>query len=61
MGKKKKTETEQPATPKQRKILSGPLRDKSRTMARMVAAVGKVIQKKDIPDLPLSILPLLPE
>ncbi|SFO16697.1 DNA-binding transcriptional regulator, AcrR family [Paenimyroides ummariense] len=53
MGRKKKSETEiskEPA-PKERKVLSGPLRDKSRTMARMVAAVGKVIQKKGYPGL----------
>lgn len=49
MEKKKKTEKETP--PKPRKTLSGPLRDKSRTMARMVAAVGKVIQKKGYPGL----------
>lgn len=36
---------------KERKRTSGPLRDKSRTMARMVAAVGKVIQKKGYPGL----------
>ncbi|MGV0827725.1 hypothetical protein ACTS9C_02370 [Empedobacter brevis] len=48
MGRKKKTETEDTAqpVPKVRKATSGPLRDKSRTMARMIAAVGKVIQKK---------------
>ncbi|MNK98506.1 hypothetical protein D3C87_1188720 [compost metagenome] len=53
MGRKKKSETEitQESTPKERKTLSGPLRDKSRTMARMVAAVGKVIQKKGYPGL----------
>lgn len=47
MGRTKKIEvekTEKPE-PKKRKTLSGPLRDKSRTMARLVAAVGKVIQK----------------
>lgn len=31
---------------KERKVTSGPLRDKSRTKAKMVAAVGKVILKK---------------
>ena len=31
---------------KPRKPSQGPLRDKERTMARMVASVGKVIQKK---------------
>lgn len=36
---------------KKRKVTSGPLRDKSRTMARMVAAVGKVIQKRGYPGL----------
>lgn len=53
MGRKKKTEIEntEDSTPKPRKTLSGPLRDKSRTMARMVAAVGKVIQKKGYPGL----------
>lgn len=53
MGRKKKTEIEntEDTTPKTRKTLSGPLRDKSRTMARMVAAVGKVIQKKGYPGL----------
>ena len=53
MGRKKKNETEntEKALPKPRKTLSGPLRDKSRTMARMVAAVGKVIQKKGYPGL----------
>lgn len=53
MGRKKlsETETTQQSTPKERKTLSGPLRDKSRTMARMVAAVGKVIQKKGYPGL----------
>lgn len=53
MGRKKKIELEntEDSTPKTRKTLSGPLRDKSRTMARMVAAVGKVIQKKGYPGL----------
>lgn len=32
--------------PKERKTTSGLIRDKSRTMARMVTAVGKVLQKK---------------
>ncbi len=31
--------------PKPRKTISGPLRDKARTKARLVAAVGKVIQR----------------
>ena len=31
---------------KERKVTSGPIRDKERTKARMIAAVGKVIQKK---------------
>ena len=47
----RKKETEQEDQPKKRKTTSGPLRDKSRTMARMVAAVGKVIQKKGYPGL----------
>jgi len=34
------------AKPQVRKTASGPIRDKSRTMAKMVAAVGKVIQKQ---------------
>ncbi|WP_164122472.1 MULTISPECIES: TetR/AcrR family transcriptional regulator [Sphingobacterium] len=47
MGRTKKTESGQTEKkePKTRKTLSGPLRDKSRTMARLVAAVGKVLQK----------------
>lgn len=47
MGRTKKTESDQTEKqePKTRKTLSGPLRDKSRTMARLVAAVGKVLQK----------------
>lgn len=32
--------------PKQRKVTAGPVREKARTMARLVTAVGKVIQKK---------------
>lgn len=40
--KKKKEET----AAKIRKVSSGPIRDKSRTMHKMVAAVGKVLQKK---------------
>lgn len=53
MRRKKKSEIEinHESTPRERKVLSGPLRDKSRTMARMVAAVGKVIQKKGYPGL----------
>lgn len=53
MARMKKSETEinKESTPKERKVLSGPLRDKSRTMARMVVAVGKVIQKKGYPGL----------
>lgn len=43
MGRKKKVISE--PQKKARKVTSGPLRDKSRTMARMVAAVGKVLQK----------------
>ncbi|WP_413513969.1 TetR/AcrR family transcriptional regulator [Myroides odoratus] len=39
---KKKEET----AAKIRKVSSGPIRDKSRTMHKMVAAVGKVLQKK---------------
>ena len=41
--KKKITEDNQK---KERKVTSGPIRDKERTKARMIAAVGKVIQKK---------------
>lgn len=37
--------------PKSRKVPSGLLRDKSRTQARMVASVGKVLQKKGYPGL----------
>lgn len=41
---KKKVTEDNPK--KQRKVTSGPIRDKERTKARMIAAVGKVIQKK---------------
>lgn len=53
MERKKKAEIEnkESETPKVRKTYSGPLRDKSSTMARMVAAVGKVIQRKGYPGL----------
>jgi len=34
-----------------RKVTSGPVRDKARTMKKMIAAVGKVIQKKGYPGL----------
>ncbi len=43
--------SEQPKHKKLRKPSDGPLRNKTRTMARMVAAVGKVIQKKGYPGL----------
>lgn len=36
--------TDAPA--KKRKVSSGPIRDKTRTMNKMIAAVGKVLQKK---------------
>lgn len=49
--KKSNTKNTEKTPPKIRKVSSGPLRDKSRTMARMVAAVGKVIQKKGYPGL----------
>lgn len=53
MSSKKKEVEKEKIKPekKKRKVTSGPLRDKSRTMARMVAAVGKVIQKKGYPGL----------
>jgi len=41
---KKKVTEDHPK--KERKVTSGPIRDKERTKARMIAAVGKVIQKK---------------
>lgn len=41
------TDVEQQVEPaKVRKVSSGPIRDKARTMSKMVAAVGKVLQKK---------------
>lgn len=43
---KPKVESTESEEPKLRKILSGPVRDKARTKARMIAAVGKVLQKK---------------
>jgi len=48
---KKEKEKRSELQPKKRKISSGPLRDKSRTMARLVDAVGKVIKKKGYPGL----------
>ncbi|MGG5507147.1 MULTISPECIES: TetR/AcrR family transcriptional regulator [unclassified Myroides] len=44
---KKKEETKA----KVRKVSSGPIRDKSRTMKKMIAAVGKVLQKNGYPAL----------
>ncbi|PLK44959.1 TetR/AcrR family transcriptional regulator [Emticicia sp. TH156] len=44
MGKKN-TDVEQQRT-KQRKVTAGPIREKARTMTRLIAAVGRVIQKK---------------
>jgi len=63
MTKKKNIEIDnsEKAIRKPRKASSGPLRDKERTKARMVAAVGKVIQKKVTPVLPHQILPLQQE
>ncbi|MGS4344133.1 TetR/AcrR family transcriptional regulator [Myroides odoratus] len=49
MKNKKETisNTDQAIEPaKVRKVSSGPIRDKARTMSKMVAAVGKVLQKK---------------
>lgn len=45
--KEKITSTDQGIEPvKVRKVSSGPIRDKARTMNKMIAAVGKVLQKK---------------
>ncbi|WHT39433.1 hypothetical protein QNH98_01625 [Myroides sp. mNGS23_01] len=41
---------------KVRKVSSGPIRDKARTMNKMIAAVGKVLQKRVIQDLRHPIL-----
>lgn len=49
--KRKKKEENDSIEPKSRKIPSGLIRDKSRTKARMVASVGKVLQKKGYPGL----------
>lgn len=46
---KKKLETQKP-----RKVTSGPIREKARTMRRMVAAVGKVLKKKGYPGLTIA-------
>jgi len=46
---KKKMETQKP-----RKVTSGPIREKARTMRRMVAAVGKVLKKKGYPGLTIA-------
>lgn len=43
MAKTKKTTTD---TEKTRKVTSGPVREKARTMNKLIMAVGKVIQKK---------------
>lgn len=48
MSKSKKTETE---NPKSRKVASGPLREKARSMKKLVNAVGKVLQKHGYPGL----------
>lgn len=50
---KKDGESAEKSKPKNkpRKRSSGPIRDKSRTKARMIAAVGEVIQKKGYPGL----------
>ena len=45
MGKRNKAESEAGAS-KTRKVVAGPVREKGRSMARLVAAVGKVIPKK---------------
>ncbi|MCT2561776.1 TetR/AcrR family transcriptional regulator [Chryseobacterium herbae] len=50
MAKIKKTESKN-QEPKSRKITSGPLREKARTMKRLIAAVGKVLQKYSYPGL----------
>lgn len=51
--KKASEDTPSPKQPgnKTRKVYSGMIKDKARTMARLVAAVGKVIQKKGYPAL----------
>lgn len=41
-------------TEKVRKTTSGPVRDKARTMNRLVSSVGKVIQKKGYPGLTIA-------
>lgn len=41
-------------TNKPRKVTSGPIREKARTMRRMVAAVGKVLKKKGYPGLTIA-------
>lgn len=48
MRKKESTpkESKKETPEKVRKVSSGPIRDKSRTMNKMIAAVGKVLQKK---------------
>ncbi|WP_417355359.1 TetR/AcrR family transcriptional regulator [Flavobacterium sp.] len=51
MGRNSKANSDQDGGKKPRKRTSGLLRDKDRTKARMVAAVGKVLQKKGYPGL----------
>ncbi|SMC67420.1 TetR/AcrR family transcriptional regulator [Pedobacter africanus] len=50
MSKSKKAETEN-KEPKSRKVSSGPLREKARSMKKLVSAVGKVLQKHSYPGL----------
>ncbi len=45
MGKQKNTDSEQKSE-KSRKVTAGPIREKARSITRLVAAVGGVIQKK---------------
>lgn len=50
MAKIKKTEIES-KEPKSRKVASGPLREKARSMEKLVKAVGTVLQKHSYPGL----------
>ena len=53
MGRKKKEDSES-EEPKQRKVSAGPIREKARTMERLIATVGKVIQKHGYPGLTVA-------
>lgn len=52
--KKEQSSKEKISENKERKVPSGPLKDKGRTIARLIATVGKVIRKYGYPGLTLA-------